>query len=183
RFRVPGPYLVYPAVTHPHKNHITLLHALVKLRKHRPDLRLVCAGGRGNAHEEVLASIDALGLNDSVVVPGRVSPADRDSLVAHADVLVFPSVFEGFGAPVLEAMYLGTPVVAAAATALPEVVGDAGVLVPPTDANAYVEAVEALLADPTRGNALREAGRRRASWFTADRSASVLVDAFTMALK
>ena len=119
-----GPVLVYPAVTHPHKNHRFLLD-LLRERWTDPDLRLVLIGGVGDAEAAVTGCADL-----RVCRLGRVPAADRNGLIAMAEALVFPSRYEGFGAPLIEAMALGTPVVAAATTAIPEVVGDAGLVLP-----------------------------------------------------
>jgi glycosyltransferase involved in cell wall biosynthesis len=102
--------------------------------------------------------------------------------VAHAEVLAFPSRFEGFGAPVLEAMHLGTPVVAADATALPEVVADAGVLVPAGDPVAVADAIDMLLRDSGRADALRLIGKERAAQFTARKAAEAVAHAYGLAL-
>jgi alpha-1,3-rhamnosyl/mannosyltransferase len=109
---------------------------------------------------------------------GRVSAADRDALLRSADAVVFPSRYEGFGAPVLEAMAVGTPVLASAATALPEVVGPAGLLLDPDDAPAWADAIERVLDDPSLRTSLVEAGHDRARTFTAAHSAQALARAY-----
>lgn len=182
RYRLPGPYVVYPAITHPHKNHVTLLEAMAVLRASRPDLRLVLTGGVGHAEPGVRAAIDRLGLGSVVVRTGRVPPDDRDGLLGHAAALAFPSRYEGFGAPVLEAMRLGCPVVAASSTALPEVVGDAGVLVDPLDPEAWASALADLVEGGPAADALRAAGRARAASYTAARSAAALAGAYRRAV-
>ncbi len=124
-----GPVLVFPAITHPHKGHRFLLDVMAR-HWTDPDLRLVLLGGEGAAHAEVGRAITELGLERRVVRPGRVSNAHRDGLIAMAEALVFPSEYEGFGAPVVEAMALGTPVICSDQPALAEVVGDAGMVLP-----------------------------------------------------
>jgi alpha-1,3-rhamnosyl/mannosyltransferase len=173
-----GPLVIYPAITHPHKNHRFLL-TLMAERWTDPELRLVMLGGRGAAEAEVVADIDRLGLGRRVVRPGRVPDADRDGLVAAADVLVFPSEYEGFGAPAVEAMALGTPVVCSDQPALAEVVGDAG-LVLPLELDVWADALEAVAAD---AEALRNAGRLRAMAFTTERSGAALAGAYDLALR
>jgi glycosyltransferase involved in cell wall biosynthesis len=183
RYGLAGRYIVYPAITHPHKDHVTLVHAVARLRSSHPDLRLVLLGGRGAADAEVAAAVRDLGLGDRVLRPGRVAGADRDGLVAAATVLAFPSRYEGFGAPVLEAMSLGTPVVAAATTALPEVVGDAGRLVPPGQVDAWAAALGQLLDDPAEQARLVRLGRQRAAGMGLDRSAAAQAHAYRLALQ
>ena len=137
------PFLVLPAITHPHKGHrflLELLHGATGSWAD-PDLMVVLTGGAGRADAEVAATIRRLGLTDRVVRPGRVSPADRDGLIAAADAMVFPSQYEGFGAPVVEAMTLGTPVITSDHAALPEVVGEAG-LVRPLVREAWLDALD-----------------------------------------
>ena len=168
-----GRVLVYPAITHPHKAHVFLLH-LMKERWTDPDLRLVLLGGRGFADEAVEQAIDTLGLRDRVVRPGRVSDADRDGLVALAHALVFPSRYEGFGAPVVEAMALGTPVICSDHPALVEVVAEAG-LVLPLDLDAWSAALDHV--DRHR-DSMRDSGRLRAGYFTANASGADLADAY-----
>jgi alpha-1,3-rhamnosyl/mannosyltransferase len=175
------PYVVYPAVTHPHKNHDLLLQAMAALRATEPDLRLLLLGGSGLAENDVRAQIDALDLDKVVVRPGRVPAAERDALVAGAEALVFPSRYEGFGAPVIEAMRLGCPVLAATGTALPEVVGPAGLLLDPLDVDAWVDAIVRVRRDPMLRAELVTAGHERAATFTAARSAAALLDAYRLA--
>lgn len=182
RYGLLGPYVVYPAITHPHKDHVTLLGAAARLAPAHPDLSVVLLGGAGSAHEAVARAVEELGLAGRVVRPGRVTAEDRDALVAHATVLAFPSRYEGFGAPVLEAMALGTPVVAADATALPEVTGGAAVLVAPGDVEAWAEAIHSLLGDGTERARRVQAGRDRASELTVGRSATAQARAYRLAL-
>ena len=181
RYDVPGPFLLYPAATYPHKNHILLLDALARMGD-RPDLRLVLTGGAGLGEESLLRVIHRRGLRDRVIRTGRVPDTDRDALLRIADALVFPSRYEGFGAPVLEAMAVGTPVLAASATALPEVVGSAGLLLDPNDPDAWADAIGRVLDDEALRAQLVTAGRARAAELTAERSAQALVRAYRKAL-
>ena len=182
RYGLPGPYVVFPAITHPHKDHVTLLQAFAPLTNARPDLRLVLLGGRGSAADEVTRSVGELGIGSRVVRPGRVPDEDRNGLIAHATVLAFPSRYEGFGAPVLEAMALGTPVVAADATAVPEVLAGAGVLVPPGDVASWTHELARLLDDVEEQRRLVRLGRHRAAELTLGRSAAAQAEAYRRAL-
>ena len=139
-------------------------------------------GGVGPAEEELRSLIDRQGLAGVVVRPGRVSDSERDALYRIATALVFPSTYEGFGAPVLEAMRAGCPALVADATALPEVIGDAGVRLPTDDPDAWALAVGRLLDDPSERERLAAAGRARAARFTAAGSATLLVGAYRAAL-
>lgn len=168
-------FVLYPAITYPHKNHETLIRAFARLADDRPELQLVLTGGAGPTEALITAAIDAYGLEDRVCRPGRVPAADLDVLYRQASVLAFPSTYEGFGLPVLEAMAHGLPVVASTAGGLPDVTRDAAVLVPPLDAAAWASALAAVLDDPARAAALGDAGRRRASQFRWSDSADAQV--------
>jgi alpha-1,3-rhamnosyl/mannosyltransferase len=172
-----GPVLLLPAITHPHKGHVFALEAMAA-HWHDPSMRLVMIGGRGLADDAVSAAIVRLGLEDRVVRPGRVPADDRDGLVRMANAVVFPTQYEGFGAPVLEAMALGTPVVTSDRACMPEVVGDAGIVLPLVR-EAWSD-VPALVV--SRREELVAAGRRRAATFTAARSGEALAAAYRLAL-
>lgn len=171
-----GPVLVYPAITHPHKNHEFLLTLLANGNGAwaDPRLRVVFAGSAGLAENHVRSMIDQLQLSERVVMTGRVSNADRNGLLALADAMVFPSEYEGFGAPVIEAMKFGTPVICSDQGSLPEVVGDAGLVCPLKEA-AWVGALDAVRV---RRDELISAGRERAQMFTAALSATELVQQY-----
>jgi alpha-1,3-rhamnosyl/mannosyltransferase len=177
RYRIPGPFLLYPAATYPHKNHLLLLDALIQLDD-RPELRLVLTGAPAAGEELLRDAIEHRGLHDRVVRTGRVPDADRDALLRSADALVFPSRYEGFGAPVIEAMAVGTPVLASRETALPEVVGRAGLLLDPDDATVWADAIGRVLDDASLRTGLVEAGHERAGRFTAEHSAHALARAY-----
>ncbi len=171
-----GRVIVLPAITHPHKGHRFLLDVMAA-HWHDPDLRLVLLGGAGAADGDVGVRIEELGLDHRVVRTGRVPDADRDGLISLADALVFPSEYEGFGAPVVEAMALGTAVVCSDQPALAEVVGDAG-LVLPLENDAWADALDRVDADR---RAMVAAGRRRAAVYTASQSGAELAAAYNLA--
>jgi len=173
-----GPVIVFPAITHPHKGHRFLLEVMADAWRD-PELRLVLLGGRGAADELVEATIDRLDLGDRVIRTGRVPAGDRDGLLSMASALVFPSEYEGFGAPAIEAMALGTPVICADHPALEEVVGDAGLVLPRT-----VEAWSGALDEVARRRAeLVTAGLERAGHFTIAASGAELAAAYRRALE
>ena len=159
------PYLIYPAITHPHKNHRFLVDLLAGPWR-ESDVHLLFIGGEGRAHGELVAHIAASGVADRVHMTGHVGPVDRDALIAGADAVVFPSEYEGFGAPVAEAMLLGVPVVASDRTSLPGVVGDGGVVLP-LDLQAWADVPQMVR---NRRDELVAAGRTRAAAFSLDAS-------------
>ena len=165
--------LAYPAVTHPHKNHDFLCDLVAGPLRDR-DVQVVFAGGHGRAHDDIARRIVRDGLGDRVKMVGRLGERDRDGLLAMSAALVFPSRYEGFGAPVIEAMALGTPVIAADQTALPEVVGAAGHVVV-LDVEAWASALDDAIARRAHWSAL---GAARAAQFTAAASGRDLADAY-----
>jgi glycosyltransferase involved in cell wall biosynthesis len=175
-----GPVLVFPAITHPHKNHLFLLQLLMSESGAwaDPSLRIVFAGSEGSHHEQVLAFIAEHDLSSRVVMPGRVSHEDRNGLLKMADAMVFPSEYEGFGAPVIEAMRMGAPVICSDRASLPGVVGDAGLVLPLTK-DAWAHALDIVRA---RRAELVALGHSRSQLFTAALSATDLVEQYRIAL-
>jgi alpha-1,3-rhamnosyl/mannosyltransferase len=159
------------------------LRAFAKLLKRHPDVTLVLTGARGSTEVRVAAEIRSLGIQNRVRRLGYVPSADLDALYHEAVGLTFPSRFEGFGAPVLEAMSRNCPVIAADATALPEVVGDAGLLVSPDNPDEWCDAMADILEDEEMRSRLSKLGTERAAGFTWNRSADVLEDAYRYALE
>jgi alpha-1,3-rhamnosyl/mannosyltransferase len=182
RYRLDGPVVLYPAITYPHKNHRVLVAAFAGVLEAHPEAVLVLPGSRGGAEDEVRAQIGALGIEDRVRRTGRVSAADVAGLYRAASVVAVPSQYEGFGLPAAEAMAYGAPLVAASTTALPEVVGDAGVLVDPDDVAGWTGAINALLGSPDERARLGEAGRRRARRYTWGANAAALAEVYRRAL-
>lgn len=175
---LPETYLFFVGIVAMKKNLATLIRALAVLRRRQlPVPTLVLAGPRYALSDagEIFDLIKQLGLEPFVRYLGPVDKADLPWLYRQAALFVMPSVHEGFGIPCLEAMVCGTPVVASRASALPEVVGEAGVLVDDyMSPEAWAEAIDALLKDPQRRKELVERGRRRAQMFSWTRSAQIL---------
>lgn len=171
-----GPVLVFPAITHPHKNHLFLLELLAAGEGAWGDgqMKVVFAGSAGSAEQEVRDAVAQRGLEGRVVMPGRVSHADRNGLLVLAAAMVFPSQYEGFGAPLIEAMRCGTPVLCSDQGSIPEVVGDAAV-VRPLERTAWVEGLGHALSHRSE---LTARGRVRAAMFTAAGSARDLLDQY-----
>jgi alpha-1,3-rhamnosyl/mannosyltransferase len=176
------PFFLYPAITYPHKNHLFLVEAFAGVARHDPDVVLVLTGGSAQMEEPLLAALGRLHLRDRVLRLGRIPRSDLDSLYHEATALVFPSRFEGFGIPVLEAMSRGCPVLAADATALPEVGGDAALLLPLADARTWTSAMLAVLDDPVERSRLAAAGRERAAEFDWSRVAGRLAGVYDRVL-
>lgn len=173
------PFIFYMGTIEPRKNLGRLLQAYTRLRqKYRSPHRLVIAGGLGWLYQEVLRDIDQLAAEQKVVFLGRVPDDDLPVLYSLCDLFVFPSLYEGFGLPPLEAMACGKPVVCSSSSSLPEVVGDAGVFVSPYDVDGLAEALGQLLEDPDRRKWLGERGIERARRFTWEDAARQTLDIY-----
>ncbi len=165
----------------PHKNLIRLIEALARIpAERRPVLVLP---GYPTPHEaELRTRAVTLGITADVRFPAWVSSGELEALYAVADVFVFPSLYEGFGLPILEAMRRGVPVACSDRSSLPEVAGDAALLFDPEDVAAITDAVERLLADAHEADRLRAAGRVQASRFTWARTARGTLASYERAL-
>jgi len=165
----------------PHKNLLALIGALAELaQEERPMLVL---SGYPTAHEaELRDRVRALGLDDDVRFPAWLSAAELEGLWAIAGAFVFPSLYEGFGLPVLEAMARGVPVACSNASSLPEVAGDAALLFDPSDEGAISVAIRRLLNDSVLANTLSARGLRRVREFTWERTARLTLESYVRAL-
>ncbi|HEX5416275.1 MAG TPA: glycosyltransferase family 1 protein [Chloroflexota bacterium] len=168
-YKLPARYFLFVGTLQPRKNLRRLLQAFARIAPRYPDVGLALAGQAGHGAPALVAEVARLGLSERVQLLGYVPPADLPSLFAAAVGFVFPSLYEGFGMPALEAMVWGTPVIASKASSLPEVVGDAGLLVDPYDVASLADALARLLEDPALRQELIAAGRSRAGLFTWDR--------------
>jgi glycosyltransferase involved in cell wall biosynthesis len=166
RYGLPERFILAVGNLQPRKNLGRLIEAFAALRAARDDdCRLVLVGQPFWRHAELGRVIAARGLSDAVVATGYVPGEDLPAIYSAATVFAYPSLYEGFGLPPLEAMACGTPVVAGATSALPEVVGDAGLLVDPLDTGALAGALARLLDDAALRERLRQAGFARAARF------------------
>jgi glycosyltransferase involved in cell wall biosynthesis len=167
------PYVLYAGTVELRKNVIRLLEAFERLD--RPDLDIVFAGPRGWGppawNERLETAITQLGRRAKMLGPPL--PRDLDALFANAAVVVYPSLGEGFGFPILYAMAQGTPVVTSSGTATEEVAGDAALVVDPLDVDAIADAIHRAIGDHALASSLVDAGRRRAATFTWERSAGL----------
>ncbi len=164
---LPKDYILFVGTIEPRKNISGLLRAYAHLRSLLPDAPpLVVVGGRGWLDEEVFTLYEALNLGRWVIWYGPADPADLPPLYSGAAVLCLPSFYEGFGLPPLEAMACGTPVVVSNRSALPEVVGEAGLLVNPDDVGEIAEALRRVLTDSTLAADLRRRSLQRAAQFS-----------------
>jgi glycosyltransferase involved in cell wall biosynthesis len=167
-YGIEGEYILSVGAIQPRKNLRRLVAAYASLRRARPEgnlPKLVLVGKCAWLYDETLRSIKDLEISNSVVLTGYVPETDLPALYSGALCFVYPSYFEGFGLPPLEAMQCGTPVIVGDQTSLPEVVGDAGVLVDPFDVNDIAAAIEKVIFDSEVRAQLRVKGRERAGLF------------------
>jgi len=177
RLGVDRPYLLGLGTLEPRKDLPALVRAFAALAGELPHT-LVLAGLAGWGAGAVAEAVAGSGVRDRILLAGYVPEADKAALFTAADLFVYPSRYEGFGLPVLEAMACGTPVVTTTGGALPEVAGDAALLVEPGDAEAVAVAVGKLVGDPGERAALVQRGLVRAAGFTWNRCAALTAAAY-----
>ncbi len=171
RYDLPNAYALYLGINKPHKNLVRLVDAFAAVAEQVPDVVLALAGRQDARYPEAAQRVQALGLGDRVRLVGDVAEADLPALYTGAALFVFPSLYEGFGFPVLEAMACGAPVITSATSSLPEVAGDAALLVDPTDTAALGRAMVAVLQDGRLWTRLHQASLQRAQTFSWARAA------------
>jgi len=177
-----GPLLLNVGAKKVHKNQISAVRSLPRVREAVADAVLVLAGAPTPYEAELRAEASRLGVEGAVAFPGYVDEPDLEGLYAAAAALVFPSLNEGFGLPVLEAMARGVPVVTSSLSSLPEVAGDAALLVDPTSVDAIADATTRVLTDAALREHLVEAGLRRPAAFSWERTAAGTLESWRRAL-
>ena len=176
RYDVGRPYVLAVGTLEPRKNHVRLVHAFEGLDRHAPELVLV--GARGWRSRHIAKAIEASPARERIRVLGPVPAADLAALYARATVFAYPSLYEGFGLPVLEAMAAGVPVLTSDRSSLPEVAGDAAVLVDPGSIESIRAGLARLLAEPGLRERLGAAGAARERTFTWERTARETLEAY-----
>lgn len=171
RYALPGKFLLYLGSNKPHKNLVRLIEAWAAMQAEAPDYTLVIAGAWLPQHPEPRQRAQSLSIDNRVCWLGPLPGADLPALYTAADVFVFPSLYEGFGLPVIEAMACGAPVACANTSSLPEVAGDAVVLFDPTQIGVIVDALRQVLGDAGLRADLRQRGLAQAARFSWLRTA------------
>jgi glycosyltransferase involved in cell wall biosynthesis len=171
------PFILFLGTLEPRKNLVTLIRAFASLKEKIPHT-LVLVGQKGWKCEAIFQTVAALGLQDRVRWTGYIPDGDRVLFYQAADFLVYPSWYEGFGMPLLEAMQSGCPVVASRVSAIPEVVGEAGMLVDPSRTEELAQAMLRLVREPGLRDHFREAGLARARQFSWEASARMTLEVF-----
>jgi glycosyltransferase involved in cell wall biosynthesis len=172
KYKLPEQFILAVGTVQPRKNYVRLVEAFHQLDLQ--DAHLVIAGGKGWLFQDLYDRIEQLGLGSRVHLTGYVDDADLPSIYNLAQVLAQPSLYEGFGIPIVEAMACGVPVVAADNSSLPEAAGDAGLLFDALDSEAMANALTRALADTQLRRSMIERGLSQASQFTWQRAAETL---------
>ncbi len=178
RYGIGGDYLLYLGTLQPRKNLVRLVEAFARLQSSGSRVQLVLAGPRGWLYDELFSRVAETGLAGRVILPGYVADEDKAPLLSGALALVYPSLYEGFGLPVLEAMACGTPVLASNVSSLPEVTGDAALLVDPLDVDAMTAGMARLVTDHGLRRSLVEKGYVQVGKFSWTRAANQVLEVF-----
>lgn len=180
RYNLPERFILFLGTIEPRKNVENLVRAFnyLKTKEKFDDLALVIAGKKGWKHQQIMQVIGDSSFEDDIIMPGFIEEQDKSALYSLADCFVYPSFFEGFGFPPLEAMQCGTPTVTSNRSSLPEVVGDASIMVDPHRPLVIGEAVEQILSDPSLSERLIKKGKERVKKFdwhqTAKKTLNIL---------
>lgn len=178
----PGPVVLNVAAKKRHKNQVALVRALPAIRRSQPGAQLVLAGAPGDYEAELREEVSIQGLEDAVTFCGYVDSPDLEGLYALATCFAFPSLNEGFGLPILEAMERGLPVACSDRSSMPEVAGDAALLFDPDDPLEVARAVTRLLGEPALRGQLALAGQERKRLFTWRATAELTIGCWERAL-
>jgi glycosyltransferase involved in cell wall biosynthesis len=172
RYNLQRPYLLMVGTLEPRKNHRLALAALARLKAQGYNHQLVIAGGKGWLFKPISAAVASLGLSEDVVFAGYVPDGDLPALYTGADALLMPSLYEGFGFPMLEAMACGTPVICSRASSLPELAGNAALLIDPDDDESFVSAIRQVADNVESAASMRVQGLEQAARFTWEATAA-----------
>lgn len=184
KYQIEGDYLLYLGTLQPRKNLLRLVEAFANLAnlpgfenlEDLASLKLVIAGSKGWLYDEIFARVQSLGLGGRVIFPGFIAAADKAALLSGALAYVFPSLYEGFGLPVLEAMACGAPVLTSNCSSLPEVAGEAALLVDPHDTAHLTQALSRLVSQPDLRRQLVERGYHQIQGFSWAKAAQQVQD-------
>jgi glycosyltransferase involved in cell wall biosynthesis len=180
RYRIPDQYLLYLGTLEPRKNVPLLLRAFAEFSERHPEARLVIAGKTGWWFDEIFHTAEELKLEDRVIFTGYIDEADKPALMRGALLFVYPSLHEGFGIPVLEAMASGVPTIAGNRTSIPEIAGDGALLIDPESLSELSNALELLYTNPDARARLVAKGLEQAAKFSWKKTAGETVAVYRM---
>ncbi|MBU1626158.1 glycosyltransferase, partial [bacterium] len=179
KFNISSPYLLYVGMIEPRKNLIRLIHAYEILRKEGYPHSLVIVGAIGWKYKEIFQLVDSLDLHQHIIFTGFVELEDLVNIYNCAEIFVYPSLYEGFGLPPLEAMSCGTPVVTSKTSSIPEVVGDSALLIDPYSIESIARGVAKVLCDSKLREKLSRMGITRAKEFNWQKTAEITSKTYT----
>ncbi|MCG8432307.1 MAG: glycosyltransferase family 4 protein [Candidatus Omnitrophica bacterium] len=182
RYGIPREYLLFVGTLEPRKNVAGLLEAYALLKRGKCACKLVIVGKKGWHYNNIFERVIDQGLTDDIIFTGYVPDEDMPALYRGASVFIYPSFYEGFGIPVLEAMSSGVPVITSRVSSLPEVAQDAAWYVDPYRPGEIAEAVQGILRDPACARRMADAGRKRALHFGLDSMAQATQDVYLKTL-
>ncbi|GKX67815.1 glycosyltransferase family 4 protein [Inconstantimicrobium mannanitabidum] len=185
KFKIDAPYILAVGNLQPRKNLVTLINSYVKIKSSDINFKhkLVIVGKKAWKYDAIFSTLNSHNLSDDIILTDYVSEEDLVRLYNGADVFIYPSIFEGFGLPVIEAMACGTPVITSNTTSLPEVVDDAAILIDPYNQEEIVSKIEALCMDNQLKNELRGKGLKRAKLFSWETTAKKVMDVYKFTMQ
>lgn len=178
KYNLNFPFVLYVGVLQPRKNIPTLIKAYCKLKKDGTKHKLVIAGGKGWQYKEIFETVEKLNLQKDVIFTGYIPDDDLIGLYNAADLFVFPSIYEAFGLPPLEAMACGTSVITSDRGAFPEVVGDAGIMIDPYDVDGLAKAMRDVLNNEGLREDIIKKGLERAKMFSWEKCAKEVLEVY-----
>ena len=178
KYGIKGQYLLFVGTIEPRKNLVKLINAYKKVLKVEKKYQLVIGGKKGWGYKEIYRKIDDLRLDDEIIFTGFIEEADKPYIIKGAKVFLYPSLYEGFGIPVLEALTLGVPTITSNVSSMPEIAGDAAFLVNPTDEKAIYFAIKQLLGNRKLYQNYKEKSIAQASKFSWTKTASKTIELY-----
>lgn len=179
KYKISKPYILYVGRLEKKKNIGNIIDSFILIKKEQSGLKLVLAGNPGNDYDQLVQKIKEAGIDKDVIITGYVAESDMPQLFASAEVFLFPTLYEGFGLPIVQAMASGTPVVTSDCNPHKEIAGEAGIFVDPHSALEIYKGLKTLFDDPIRKQQLVEAGFKRAANFhwskTAENTVNILM--------
>jgi len=183
KYSIDSDFILFIGTIEPRKNISNLILAYARFVAEGYCNRLVIVGKKGWHYDALFSLINELGLSDNIIFTGFIEETEKPYFLAGASVFVYPSVYEGFGIPVLEALACGTPTITSNISSMPEVAGDAALLVTPESPEEIYDAIKKILLDPILRTELKARSLRQASNFTWDKTASKTIDVYKRVLQ
>lgn len=177
KYKIPHKFILFVGIIEPRKNIARLIQAFSILKK-KFEHKLVIVGRKGWLYDEIFAQVRRSHLGEEVIFTGYVPREDLPALYSATELFIYPSLYEGFGLPPLEAMACGTPVITSNVSSLPEVMGEAGILIDPNNVDELSRAIDSVLSDENLREELREKGLRQAKKFSWERCAQETIKVY-----